>query len=110
MSEYYVKKPCQHCPFRVDVKPFLHPDRGAELAFLAQKPYGSFSCHKTLGYDDDGDTIVTGESKECAGFLTLMAQELGEEVLFYKRFKPSYEIVYSDSYDMADAYEYQDRL
>jgi len=99
----YIKKPCQHCPFRHDVTPFLTPERGEELAFAAQNPYESFPCHKTTDSDDDG-TFCTEATKECAGFLTLRACELGEDHM-PEGFKPSYDVVYSESYDMADAYE-----
>lgn len=100
----YMKKPCEHCPYRNDVKPFLHPERGEELAYLAQNPYSSFPCHKTTVEDDDsedGEMMVTENSKECAGMLTLRAQ-CGEEIP--EGFEPSYEICYSDPYEMADAY------
>lgn len=103
--EDYMKKPCQHCPFRNDVKPFLHPERAAELAFGAQNPYWSFACHKTTVSDEDiedGDMIATEDSKECAGMLTLRAQE-GEDVL--EGFEPSHEMCYTNSYEMIDAYE-----
>lgn len=99
----FVKKPCKHCPFRNDVKPFLHPDRAAEIAYATQNPYSTFYCHKTTEADDeDGDCFATEESKECAGFLTLRAQG-GEEVP--KGFEPSWAIVYTDAYEMIDAYE-----
>jgi len=103
--ESYMKKPCQHCPFRSDVKPFLHPERAEELAYVSQNPYWSFPCHKTTESDEDseeGEMLVTEDSKECAGMLTLRAQE-GEDVP--EGFEPSYEICYTDSYEMIDAYE-----
>jgi hypothetical protein len=68
-----MKKPCQHCPFRRDVKPFLRPGRGKELAYHAQNPYNSFTCHKTLEHDEEGDVFAD-------------------------------ENVYSDAYEMIDAY------
>lgn len=105
----FIKKPCQHCPYRVDVKPFLTTERGEELAFSPQNPYTSFPCHKTTEEDDsdDGEMLVTQSSKECAGFLTLRAAELGEDRVYEceEGFKPSYDLVYSESYEMADAYE-----
>lgn len=106
----YIKKPCQHCPYRHDVKPFLTPERGDELAFIVQNPYTSFPCHKTTEHDDEsdeGEMLVVETSKECAGFLTLRAAELGEEQVYQCRdgFKPSYDLVYSESYEMSDAYE-----
>jgi hypothetical protein len=56
-----MKKVCSHCPFRTDVKPFLHPSRGEELAYHAQNPINFFQCHKTY----------KTKRKECAGFITL---------------------------------------
>jgi hypothetical protein len=107
MDEDYMKKPCKHCPYRTDVKPFLTPERGEELAYYPQNPYNDFPCHKTTEHDEEGDTgemLVVESSKTCAGFLTLMASELGEERM-PEGFKPSYQIIYSDSWDMAGAYE-----
>lgn len=101
---YFIKKPCKHCPFRNDVKPFLHPERGEELANLACNPYSSFPCHKTTVENensDEGEMLCTETTKECAGFMTLQINE-GMEIP--KGFTPAYEIVYSDSYEMADAY------
>ena len=106
-DESYMKKPCKHCPFRRDVKPFLHEDRGAELAYLAQNPYNEFHCHKTTESDEEseeGRMMVVETTKQCAGFLTLMANELGEERM-PEGFKPSYDLVYCDSWDMSGAYE-----
>ena len=105
----YMKKPCQHCPYRSDVKPFLHPSRGEELAYHTQNPYNSFPCHKTTVSDEefggDGDEMVeTENSKQCAGFLTLMATECGEDRL-PKGFVPSYDVCYIDAWDMAQAYD-----
>ena len=108
MSDYFIKKPCIHCPFRNDVKPFLRPERGAELAIHASNPYNSFTCHKTTEPDeesDSGEMLLNDNSKECAGFLTLQIQE-GAKIPY--GFNPSYDIVYQDIYDMIDAYENQD--
>ena len=108
MSEYYIKKPCQHCPFRNDVKPFLHPERAWEIASAAQNPYNTFPCHKTTTHDEDeeGEEYLTDRvaEKECAGFLTLRAAEYGEDRM-PEGFKPSYDIVYNDAFEMEDAYE-----
>lgn len=107
---YFMKKPCAHCPYRNDVKPFLHPSRGEELAFHAQNPYNSFPCHKTTEPDEDSEDsemMVTENSKECAGFLTLQCQE-GKDIP--DGFEPAWEIVYMDAYEMADAYENPDEF
>jgi hypothetical protein len=103
----FMKKPCEHCPYRRDVKPYLTPERGEELAYHAQNPYNSFPCHKTTEHDDDsedGEMLVTERSKECAGFLTLMANECGEDRV-PKDFTPSYDVCYTDSFEMAQVYE-----
>ena len=103
--EYYMKQPCKHCPYRRDVKPFLTAERGEELAYHAQNPYNSFSCHKTTVSDEEfggeGDEMVcTENSKECAGFMTL---QINEGMDCPEGFTPS-EDVYSDVYEMIDAY------
>jgi hypothetical protein len=107
MSEF-MKQPCKNCPFRKDVKPFLHPERGADLAYASQNPYNTFPCHVTTehsdGEDGSGEMLVTCNSKECAGFLTLQHNELGETSYDSEGFEPS-NLVYNDSYEMASAYE-----
>lgn len=103
----FCKKPCKHCPYRNDVKPYLHPERGEELAYIVQSPYNTFFCHKTTEVDEEseeGRMMATNESLLCAGFLTLQAQELGEDVM-PEGFEPSYDIVYTNSWEMRDAYE-----
>lgn len=105
---YFMKKPCAHCPYRNDVKPFLTPERGEELAYHTQNPYNSFPCHKTTEADDesdDGEMLVTEDSKECAGFLTLQCQE-GKNPP--EGFEPAWDIVYMDIYEMMDAYNNPD--
>lgn len=101
MSDF-VKKPCKHCPFRNDVKPYLHPRRAEEIAYVALNPYSSFPCHKTTEDDEDGERVCTDNSKECAGMLTMRAQA-GERIP--KGFEPSYELCYIDPYEMIDAYQ-----
>jgi hypothetical protein len=106
MSDF-VKSPCKSCPFRNDVKPYLHPERAAEIVYAASNPYSDFPCHSTFEYDGDEDIQgrPTGDfsrAKTCAGFLTLRAQG-GEDVP--EGFEPSWEICYIDDYDMIQAYE-----
>lgn len=111
MSDHIMKKPCKHCPYRNDVKPFLTPERGEELAYFAQNKYNSFPCHQTTEYNDDseyGDTRVeTVNSKTCAGFVTL---QCNEGMTIPKGFEPAFKIVYTDAFEMSQAYseEYRD--
>lgn len=103
----FIKVPCKHCPFRNDVRPFLHPTRAEELAYHTQNPYNDFPCHKTTEPDEDseeGEMMITEKSKTCAGFLTMMGNENGERYL-PEGFKPSYEICYTDAFEMIQAYE-----
>lgn len=106
VDEYFMKQPCKHCPFRRDVKPFLRPSRGEELAIHAANPYNTFACHKTTVSDDEyggeGTHLVVNEhSKECAGFLTL---QINEGANTPEGFTPAFNLVYKDCYEMIDAY------
>lgn len=105
----FMKAPCQHCPFRRDVKPFLHPERAEEIAYAAENPYSSFPCHKTLEYDeDDGDSFAGAESKECAGALYMRSMTNGSTYYDDEGFEPKPEWdCYEDSYEMVEAYEIQ---
>lgn len=105
MSNVFMKEPCEHCPYRRDVKPFLTPQRGEELAYHVRNPYNTFHCHKTLAHDDE-DTFVAENSKLCAGFLSLQHNELGKTIYDEGGFIPSNK-AYSDINEMADAYEVQ---
>ncbi len=104
MSDF-MKEPCKHCPYRNDVVPFLTTERAIELAYLPQNPYNDFPCHKTTVEDEDsedGEMLVTENSKTCAGFLTLRAQ-VGENVP--NGFEPAWEKCYIDDWDMIQSYE-----
>lgn len=101
MSVYFMKSPCEHCPFRRDVKPFLHPKRGEALAVHATNKYNSFPCHKTTEHDEETDECTeTEKSLECAGFLTL---QINEGASCPDGFTPS-ELVYTDYYEMIESY------
>lgn len=103
----FVKKPCKSCPFRVDVKPYLNPDRAYEIAASSRNPYSDFPCHKTFEYDGEVDhqgreTGDFSRSKTCAGFLTLRAQS---GINVPDGFKPSWELCYTDDFEMHQVYE-----
>lgn len=105
---HFMREPCNRCPFRTDVKPFLTAAFGEELAYHAQNPYNSFTCHKTTVSDEefggDGDEMVcTENSLECAGFITLQINEGAE---CPEGFTPS-DKVYTCADDMAYAYKYK---
>ena len=102
-DRWFVKKPCKNCPFRMDVRPFLRPERAEELAYAATNRYSSFQCHKTLEEDEDGeDMVVTGTSLECAGFLSMQIEAGGANCP--DGFNIS-RLAYSDPDEMIYAYE-----
>jgi hypothetical protein len=100
----YTKQPCEHCPYRRDVTPFLHPARGEELAYLAENRYNDFPCHKTTIHsrdEDSGEMEWGPKSLTCAGFLSMQVNWAGAACP--DGFEPS-DLVYSEPYEMADAY------
>jgi len=103
-NAYFMKQPCNKCPFRMDVKPFLRPAFGHELAEHATNVFGSFHCHKTTVSSEDGNNRECDENtKECAGFITF---QINEGIPGPDGFTPS-PLVYSNHYDMIDAYRNQ---
>ena len=65
--KYTMKTPCEACPFRNDITPFLSgEDRVRELE---QHQDGEFPCHKTTELDeDDGETLLNPNGTvACAG-------------------------------------------
>jgi hypothetical protein len=63
----HVSSPCSNCPFRKDVVPYLTPERAVEIVTTQ----GTFPCHKTTTFDDNGNRVFTSKDKWCAGFLLL---------------------------------------
>jgi len=100
-----MKKSCDKCPYRKDVKPFLTPRRGEMLALHAYNPYSSFPCHKTTVPDEDcedGSMMAVGTTKGCAGFLTL---RINEGAKIPEGFTPETDLIYSNIDDMIEAYK-----
>lgn len=102
-DKYYMDKPCNACPYRKDVTPYLRPKRGAELANLVYSNH-NFYCHKTLSEesDEDGELDIIQTSKVCAGFLSLCANA---KTVYPEEFTPSTELVYESVAEMTKAYK-----
>ena len=66
--------PCDNCPFRNDIKPYLTAERVEELEEGLVR--GEFPCHKTTTHTDhpDGGDYLTNRDAEqhCAGALILL--------------------------------------
>ena len=88
-----MKEPCEHCPFRKDVVPYLTPARGMQLATLTRNPRGVFYCHETVR-----NLGGKGPKTMCRGFAILRAQEAGN------RFVKEDETTYRTMGDMILAY------
>lgn len=74
--KYDLRKPCPHCPFRNDIKPYLTAERVQDIQDGLVR--GDFACHETTVFDDDADdTVVTENSQHCAGAL-ILKEKLGE--------------------------------
>jgi hypothetical protein len=69
--------PCDNCPFRRDVKPYIRPERVLEIEHSLER--AEFPCHKTTNREEDeeGNTSSSPSSGEihCAGALILMEKE-----------------------------------
>lgn len=86
--------PCDNCPFRTDVQPYLQPARAREIAQMLTTLQGTFSCHKTTRVadddddDDDGSThIPTATEQHCAGALIMLEhmQQPNQLMRIYER-------------------------
>lgn len=75
--KFNVKKPCDKCPFRKDIEPYITAARALEIIH-ALKSGASFSCHETVEYgdmeDEEGEAISINRSDEsfCAGALIMV--------------------------------------
>lgn len=67
--------PCEHCPFRTDIKGYLRRDRVVEIAESLFRG-ASFPCHKTTDWDDEEDDLVEpDDSVQCAGAEIFLAKQ-----------------------------------
>lgn len=77
-KRYTLRAPCNNCPFRTDVAPYLRPERAQEIA-AALRQGGEFACHKTTVHSDhDGEDVLVDDpsrSRFCAGALATMERE-----------------------------------
>ena len=66
-----ISRPCQHCPFRHDIIPFLTKARMRSIFDDARQRGQHFVCHETVDYGGEPDKI----RRACAGFLLLCRGE-----------------------------------
>ncbi len=70
---FALTKPCDNCPFRTDIKPYLSGVRAEEIASSLLKGQ-TFPCHKAAEYDDATGKYIVGMEKEqhCAGAMIVL--------------------------------------
>lgn len=75
VTDFLLKAPCEHCPFRKDIEPYLRPERAQEIATgLAEG--AEFSCHKTTVPDAEDEGLVQGPGNRfCAGAMATLERE-----------------------------------
>jgi hypothetical protein len=68
-------RPCDNCPFRTDVKPFIGASRAIEIVGGLD---GCFPCHKTTKFDQDEagpQHVPHDDEQHCAGALIMQLKE-----------------------------------
>src|SRR5882724_658150 len=107
--KYDLTKPCDKCPFRSDIRPYLNEERAYEIGEA-----DSFACHKTTEScddEDDSDRQATAKSQMCAGYLILrekmeqpsQSMRIAERLGLYDRTKLDMNAsVFDDISEMAD--------
>lgn len=103
-GRYSLRGPCSNCPFRSDKPFYLDPDRVDEIAdaILAD---ASFTCHKTVDYDDE--PFVGERGRECGGEMVTLEREgranqgmrIAERFGFYDRERLDMDAPVYDSID-----------
>jgi len=78
--KYDLKKPCPECPFREEGGNPVRLRLGRVIEIhntVANWHGGSFPCHKTVTYDDDGTHVRNENEQHCAGAIAY-ALKVGE--------------------------------
>lgn len=73
--------PCNNCPFRYDVQPYLRPTRAREVANYAVHDNKTFPCHKTTGAEN-GQRARKAKHQQCAGALILARKTGAANAMF----------------------------
>lgn len=61
-----IKRPCEHCPFRRDVRPFLRNSFARQLTTELRNDMNWFACHETTGATN-GKRIRAANQSHCIG-------------------------------------------
>ena len=115
--DHSLRTPCNNCPFRTDIEPYLHAARARQIARGAERH--ELYCHKTTIEDEDGERrIVPGRSKVCAGMMICLERvnrpsqmmRISERLRLYDRRKLDMDApVYESPEAFIEAYEQAER-
>lgn len=93
--KFTLTKPCKDCPFRTDNGFILNTSRVRDICTAITVQQHSFTCHKTIEHDEDGEPIRGGDEIHCAGALIMLERmnqpnqmmRIAERCGFYDRTK-----------------------
>lgn len=81
----WMKKCCEHCPFKHDTPLTLHPKRAEDFANMTSNPYNDFPCHKTADIQEEIEELgieggyIHGENSfTCHGFKGMQVNKCGD--------------------------------
>jgi hypothetical protein len=77
--QFKIQRPCEHCPFRKDVRPFLTAERAAELRDTLRDDQRWFACHETTGVKG-GKRVRAADQSHCAGAMFVLLNEGNQNV------------------------------
>lgn len=102
--KFDLKRPCSGCPFlKLGGVKHLGERRSREIAeMLASHSGGSFPCHKTTVFDEEGGHVLSNPGEQhCAGALLFM-EKVNEEATQTIRIAERLGLYDKDSYSGAE--------
>jgi hypothetical protein len=108
--KFDMRRPCNNCPFRSDIKFPLDVERVEEIVHSITREDQTFACHKTTRHGYEGEHIPHKDEQHCAGALIMLEKmenpnqmmRIAERLGVYDRHKldMNYAPVYEDGDDM----------
>jgi len=66
-------KPCNNCPFRVDIPGYLSGAQAQHIIDdLVSDDFGWFACHKSTDTNEEGERVCVDTTQQCVGSLHLL--------------------------------------
>lgn len=100
---FRLRKPCDNCPFTKG-QGELFALGGDRLQEIFEAP--AFQCHKTLAYNDEGETEKGDNPSQCAGLIALHFKERNSNAIIRAAMLLiDYNPVIIDASNVYDSYE-----